>query len=383
MNSPKKTLATRIKIAQKKKDIGWLEILTIIFDNDNTLLLTAVSIASSAIVCAITYLYQRAVLLNWEVPVELIGDVRNETVLYYISFGILYAIAIIINQIILRYVSLNTRIAWSIYGIVKRAIKAAKRHVIMASKSKKQQERSQAVLTKCKKRIGHTAKLVLAKEIVKEVCITSLSLIPACLIFQIASPSFSLASLTYVAPMVLFVAVVGGFLQSGFLMPQKVRELTEHSKHLKKSNKAEIFGIVKQTNEALAEWHKNKKASLRRSTLSRMWGTISRVDVYSAIIAIAMSSFLSIVLAITTPMQQKTFWLLEKVDQNQIYAAVYFKEDKAVFKEVVINNDTAFIQLHKQVYETCEDKNLTYREFDQTILDDGALDRLEQTILRK
>lgn len=366
-----------------EKEIGWLTIFKTVFKNENTLLLTAASAVSSAIVCAIAYLYQRILLHCWMIPAELISGTKNEMIIYYIAFGILYAIATIVNQIVLRYVSLNTRIVVSIYGIQKRTVKALKYRIKTTTRNRHLRREYFAEAAEIKRDINKTMLSTLIKEFVKDIFITIFSLLPVYIMFQLVSPSFSLASLGLLVPLMLISSIWGGFVQAGFLLPAEIRILIKRSKDMDRNNAIESQAILGEASQIIEKWRANEKANTKKNILAKMWNTVSRVDVYSAIISVAITSLLPLLSASVAPINQESFLIFNDATNQQTYAAVYFNGENAILKKVTISNGAVIVRLREQLYESYIGKNLTNMQFNRTILDDGALLRLERTIRRE
>lgn len=335
-------------------EIGWLKILTTIFDNKNTLLLTAISASSSALVCAIAYVRQRLLLATWNIAPETVNIIANQSAVYYIMFGILSMIGTITFQLCLRPIALAVVIDHNIHKILKREIKV---EISILKKLPKQEKQARIPTLKYHKSIVKRATTRLIKSFIGGIIILALPLVLLFVLFQTAAADEAdILALAIGAVVIVIISLWGCIFQVRVLVPQKVKHLEEESKQIDETN---ALDLLKKTVTVVQSEYKPVRISDLKQTLK----TISKIDVYSSIISIIVISLFLIFTGILAPLSKTNFWLIK--EDGQTYAAVLFNGNEVFLKEAVVDdeNDSIRINLNKQLCVNYSGKNMFYKHF--------------------
>lgn len=340
---------------------GWTKIITTVFNKDNSFAVTALSAIASATLCAIAYLYQRINLLMWQIPPETIRENENKSVVYYIIFGILFLTSTLVTQIALRYLLFTSVIKLKYRRILKRVIKACKRALKLQSDNS--QKTYEQRFNKVQQKLGKMAKQSWFQIIIRCIIISSICLLPPYLILQLViADKLSVTTMIVGAVLILLAGSTGALLQVNAILPTNLKTLVKQSERLDTNPKEHLLLLSKLS--AVIDKQKQREAHQPANLPERMWGTVSRADLYSAVISIAISSILLVVLGAISASQKTDFWLYME-NAHSTYAVVYFNGDKAVFKQVLIIDNTLYINLEQQKYESHEGKNLVHKKFNR------------------
>lgn len=365
MNSPKKSAKTSNKAKGSNEDIGWLKIITTVFNSKNALIITSATAISSAAVYAIAYLYQCRILRSWNIPVETIDNAGGKVATYYVVFGILYAISVIVTQVVVRHISLDAAIVRKIQKALRKSTKVATESTKLLPKDR--QEKWRTSLKKSHHKLEKTVKKIVAQTVVKNVIISIILLIPFYIIFQMLATDASWILLLITSAAMSVATNFSGFIQANILLPSSIRKLLRQSKNLD-GDLEKAVALSRQAAKIMNEWRTNKESG---GQLRRIWNTVSRVDVYSAIISVFMMAFLLVTMGDIVPKTQTHFWIFENIlDEQGSYAAVYFNGDKAVLKRVIIEEDTIRVDLNSQVYMTYDNTEMKMVSFSRVVLEE-------------
>lgn len=333
---------------------GCLKILTTIFDNKNTLLLTAISASFSAVVCAIAYVRQRLLLATWNIAPEAVNVMENQSAVYYIMFGILLMIGTIAFQLCLRPIALAIVIDHKIHKILKREIKV---EISILKKLPKQEKQARIPALKYHKSIVKRATTRLIKSSIGGIIILASPLVLLFVLFQAAAAEeVNILALAIGAVIIVIIALGGCILQARVLVPQKVKHLEDKSKQINEKN---ALDLLRKTVTVIQSEYKPVRISDLKQTLK----TISRIDVYSSIVSVIIISLFLIFTGMLTPLSKTNFWLIE--ENGQTYAAVFFNGNEVFLKEAIIDeeNNSIKISLNKQLRINYLNKNMVYKQF--------------------
>lgn len=359
----RKTTTSASQVAAKIENIGWLKIITTIFNSENALIITSITAVSSAIVYAIAYLYQCSILRSWNIPIETIEGAGGKTALYYVVFGILYALSAIVTQVIVRHISLDAAIARRLYKVVKRSLKSAKKSTKPFPKL--QRKKYQTTLTDGQRRLKRNVQKIVGRTTRRSATISVVLLIPFYAIFQMLATDATWVLLLPTSILMSMMTIISGFIQANILLPPSVRDLLAQSKKLDK-NIGKANEVLERAVGIISEWLTDKKSGGR---LSEIWNTVSRIDVYSAICGIVAMAILLVAMGNITPKVQTSFWIIEDPTSQETYAAVYFSGDKVVLKQASIAEDEIHINLNNQVYAPYENMRMAKARFRRVFLD--------------
>jgi len=347
------------------KDIGWIGIITKVFNNSHSLAITAIATTSSAVVYAIAYLYNRIVLISWNIPTDFIQDVNNKATIYYIVFGVLSLIGTLVVQIILRFIFSDLIIELYFIKILKRILKILERNLKCLDKKRRKGYRRK--LMESQRSVRRERRRLIMK-LGKYLIAFCLMLLFMYFMFQIMTiEKFNPASLI-IETMLILITIFAStrFQVKTSLLSQKpkIYALLRKSRDLD-NNLNHCAELITETQEELEEWKSGNVKSSNK--LYRIVSTVSRFDVYGVIASIIVVAFSLVVMGFIAPRLKNSFWIYEE-DDGKTYAAVYFNGEKAVFKSADIDGDNIQINLKEQKYEQYDNKYMVYRAFNSVDL---------------
>ncbi len=347
------------------EDIGWIGIITSIFDNSHSLAVTVAMTVSSAVVCAIAYFYNRIVALVWNIPVDLIQDVGNRATIYYIIVGILSLIIMFVTQIILRLVFSDLIVRLYFVRILKRILKIFKQNLKLLDETYRKKQYS--MLAKNQRSMKHERRRLIMKsgEYLAVACVV---LLPIYLILQIiTSEKFDLMSLVVGAILVIASIFISTYFQvrvSLLSQKPKIYNLLRESRN-SNNDLCSCAKLITKTQKEFKNWkNENTKPD---NKLYWVVSTVSRFDVYGIMTSTIVVALLLLSAGFVTPLSKRNFWVYD--DDGRTYVAVYFNGEKAIFKNAIIDGCNIQIKLDEQKYEQYDKKFMVYKAFENVTLE--------------
>lgn len=326
-------------------------------EKHHSLLIASVSAfvtVGSLVTSILVYLYQCLRLQAWNVPMELLSEVKLSKYLYVAVIGMLYYCSIPIYQIYLQNIFQEQ---FDFFTLLKLQRKLIKKLYKYQKKDKEKINIKEAVF-RLKRDLNFIKRYVLRKTL-----------------YMIFSASF-LWSIIFI----LFEISIGGIgiynIISGGIVLLLVFGITllffKHSYRrddieelkLKEKNVEDNLAAVELIEEIC---NLEKKMANPHSKNRKIKEYLSDKNIGEFAILI-ISAFISLCLffiatGFITGKVQKGFWLFQD-EVGQYYAIVYQNDERLVMEEAFINDDTITINVNKQLFKIYQENQFEYMEFE-------------------
>lgn len=314
---------------------------------------SAIVAVGSLATCILIYISHCIRLSEWNIPIEIIGEVKHGRYFYVAIIGVLYYYSVPMCQKNLYNIFQKYYFYFPIIKLEKQLL----RKIYNKNADKETRNIMKNRIKPIKKDINSYK-----KELIGVIFLSIIAIGILCgslaILFLISMGSFNRYCWIIVAILLLTMLLITFF---SFRKIGRRKDIDNIKKRVREvSNIDEVFDLLTEI--------QNIKISLKQSRERKEFIEHLRDDniVESAEIIFISFVMLCIVLIVntyTTIKNQTGFWLYQD-DTGQRYAVVYQDEEQVVLEEVFIDNDNISINVDKQLFLCYKDNLFEYYEFE-------------------